>query len=215
MMSTAQIDGAHILPSENAKGPTFGFAFAAEKGESNAYPPCHCLPDSAGYLGLVELFVRRRCQIARRLYGQPDQPDEFHQSLARTEARRVLDAHFGMTNGRAMPGRSHCRRAHRSSCSVADAYPSPHAVTPTVDHCPPAHHAVAIRVSAVIWAAVCVERSGAQAESKCEPGCEAPAPTAAAPAATIPAATSISPPTLKARLRRWFASRGLSACGTL
>jgi hypothetical protein len=62
-------------------------------------------------------------------------------------------------------------------------------VTPTVDHCPPAHHAVAIRVSAVIWAAVCVERSGAQAESKCEPGCEAPAPTAAAPAATIPAAT--------------------------
>src|SRR6476660_2966055 len=122
---------------------------------SNAYAPCHCLPDSAGYLGLVELFVRRRCQIARRLSGQSDQPDELDTSL------------------------------------VSCAYSNSARGFPTVDHGPPAHHAVAaIGVRTVVRAAVRVIWSGAQAESEREPGPNAPAPTAAAPPAAMPPAPS-------------------------
>jgi hypothetical protein len=127
---------------------------------SNAYPPCHCLLDSAGYLRLVELLIRRRCQIARRLPGQPDQPDELHKSLvSRPNSNQTCperSSNETQTAGKArpfafplLPGRS-----------VADAYPSPYAVTPTVNHRPPAHHAVAaISIGSVVGAAVCIVRS--------------------------------------------------------
>jgi hypothetical protein len=53
--------------------------------------------------------------------------------------------------------------------SVADAYPSPYAVTPTVDQRPPAHHAVAaISIGSVVGAAVCIVRSSTKAEAECE-----------------------------------------------
>src|SRR5262245_26967666 len=90
----------------------------------NAYPPCHCLLDSAGYLGLVELLVRRRCQIARRLPGQPGHPDELHKSLVSrpNSTRRVLNAHPRDTNGRESPA----VRFFVARRSVADPYPSPY-----------------------------------------------------------------------------------------
>src|SRR5262245_63002851 len=81
MTSTASIDGRHNVISENAKGSEIRSPLQQKREMSNAYPPCHCLLDSAGYLGLVELLVRRRCQIARRLPGQPGQPDDLHKSL--------------------------------------------------------------------------------------------------------------------------------------
>ena len=91
---------------------------------SNAYPPCHCLLDSAGYLGLVELLVCRRCQIARRLPGQPGHPNELRKSLVSrpNSTRRVLNAHPRDTNGRESPA----VRFFVARRSVADAYPSPY-----------------------------------------------------------------------------------------
>src|SRR5262249_46417454 len=129
---------------------------------SNAYPPCHCLPDSAGYLGLVELLVRRGCQIARRLPGKPDQPDKLDKSLVSRPndnwTRRERASNETQTAGKARPFAfsSLPRR------SVADAYPSPDAVAPTVDHRSPAHHTVAISVRAV--AAVSIVSSSPKAE---------------------------------------------------
>src|SRR5262249_27345993 len=74
-----------------------------------------------------------------------------------------------------------------SECSVADAYPSPYAVTPTIDHRPPAPHAVAaISIGSVVGAAVCIVRSSTKAEPERESGCEAPAPSATTPTATVP-----------------------------
>jgi len=153
---------------------------------SNAYAPCHCLPDSAGYLGLVELFVRRRCQIARRLSGQSDQPNELDTSLVSCAYSNSARGFRQYINGRANPAVCLFCCFERS---ITDAYPSPYAVTPTIDHGPPAHHAVAaIGVRTVVRAAVRVIWSGAEAESEREPGPNAPAPTAAAPAATAPPA---------------------------
>src|SRR5262245_18758600 len=121
---------------------------------SNSYPPCHCLLDSAGYFGLVELLVRRRCQIARRLPGKPDQPDKLDKSVvSRQNSNRARPEHESDETQTAEEGRPFAfsllpRR------SVADAFPSPNAVAPTVDHDPPAHHAVAKGVGAAVGAAV-------------------------------------------------------------
>ena len=142
MTSTAQFDGTHIVFAANAKGSEHD-RLCSRREMSNAYPPCHCLLDSAGYLRLVELLIGRKCQIARRLPGPPGQPDELHKSLVSrpnsNQARPERSSNETQTAGKAWPfafplplGRS-----------VADAYPSPYAVTPTVDHRPPAHHAVA------------------------------------------------------------------------
>ena len=89
---------------------------------SNAYAPCHCLPDSAGYLGLVELFVRRRCQIARRLSGQSDQPDELDTSLVSCAYSNSARGFRQYINGRANPAVCLFCCFERS---ITDAYPSP------------------------------------------------------------------------------------------
>src|SRR6185295_19543812 len=89
---------------------------------SNAYAPCHCLPDSAGYLGLVELFVRRRCQIARRLSGQSDQPDELDTSLVSCAYSNSARGFRQDINGRANPAVCLFCCFERS---ITDAYPSP------------------------------------------------------------------------------------------
>ena len=146
---------------------------------SDAYAPCHCLLDSAGYLGLVELLVRRRCQIARRLSGQSDQHELDTSLVSRAYCKPARGIRQDI-NGRASPAVCLFCCFERS---VTDAYPPPYTVTPTVDLGPPAHHAVAaIGIRTVVRAAVRVIWSGAQAESEREPGPNAPASTAAAPA---------------------------------
>src|SRR5262245_20854701 len=187
MTSTASIDGRHNVISENAKGSEIRPPLQQKREMSDAYPPCHCLLDSAGYLGLVKLLVCRRCQIARRLSGKPGQPGKLHKSVISrqngNETRRERAFDETQTAGKARPFAVSLLRR-----SVADAYPSPYAVTPTVDHRSPAHHAVAaIGVGPVVGAAVA--RSSAKAEPERESGREAPAPTAATPSATMPAAS--------------------------
>src|SRR5262245_16003415 len=132
MTSTASIDGRHNVISENAKGSEIRPPLQQKREMSNAYPPCHCLLDSAGYLGLVELLVRRRCQIARRLPGQPGHPDELHKSLVSrpNSTRRVLKAHPRDTNGRESPA------VRFFVARRTGAYPSPYAVAQPG----PAHH---------------------------------------------------------------------------
>ena len=60
-------------------------------------------------------------------------------------------------------------------------------MTPTVDHNPPAHHAIAIGIGSIIRATVCVVGSSAKAEPKRKSRRKAPAPTAAPPSAAMPA----------------------------